>query len=56
MIVNILGCLFLIGMSFFVRYVAEPSTSTTIITWSMFFSGLILLVVISIYSIREDEK
>ena len=43
MIFNILASLFLIVMSFVIRNIAEPSITTTLITWSMFFVGLILL-------------
>ena len=43
MIINILGCFFLIGMSFYIRHVANPSITTNVITWSMFFVGLFIL-------------
>jgi len=58
MLVNIFGCLFLICMSFYIHHVSEPSTKTDIISLSMFFVGLLLLVMIicSWGKIEESEK
>lgn len=41
---NILGCLFLIGVSFYLRHLGEPSIQLDIVSWSIFSVGLLLLI------------